>query len=516
MVNKFALKYDKQTQRFFEILPGTLTWAMLLSPFWLGLLAPNVFIFYITFLTVLWVYLAGTSAYGVMLGYKKYQQELNVNWIEECANLNFETLPDHNTLPPSLKDLKIFVLIPVVNEPRQVLSAMLEGLQAQTFPSEQTALIFALEEKFAEEIEKTIRDLLKNDLSKFGEILFFRHPANIEGEVKGVAGPNRTWGAKHAVEVLKEKNENLRNYIFYTMDADHVLHEQFLARLAHLYLTSDKRDHKFYTTAVHLFNNNIWEVPTLPRIEANSITLGTLSEWAQGKAHVKDTFANYATSLTTLIDADYWEVKIGIIDDAVFFWRAFFVRKGDFIGVPHYIPFSADAVQEQNYLRTHKSMYKQLLRWGWGVVKVPMSLKGFLQRGDIPLSVKLVWTKRHLETSVIYLTTVYLMTFGLTLLTLVNPRAAQASFSYTLPDVVSFLLTVALVFFVPLTVFRSRIVKPIPKDWPLWRRLLVLFEGPMVVINLFTFSFLPFIEAQTRMMLGNKMKDLYHTPKVRK
>jgi hypothetical protein len=54
-----------------------------------------------------------------------------------------------------------------------------------------------------------------------------------------------------------------------------------------------------------------------------------------------------------------------------------------------------------------------------------------------------------------------------------------------------------------------------PKDWPFWRKMFILLEGPMVVVNLFTYSFVPFVEAQTRMMLGKRMKDLYHTPKVR-
>ena len=41
-----------------------------------------------------------------------------------------------------------------------------------------------------------------------------------------------------------------------------------------------------------------------------------------------------------------------------------------------------------------------------------------------------------------------------------------------------------------------------------------LLEGPLIVINLLTFSFFPFLEAQTRMLLGKKMKDLYFTTKM--
>ena len=54
-----------------------------------------------------------------------------------------------------------------------------------------------------------------------------------------------------------------------------------------------------------------------------------------------------------------------------------------------------------------------------------------------------------------------------------------------------------------------------PKDWPVYKKLFAMLEGPLAIINLLTYSFVPFIEAQTRMLLGKKMKDLYHTPKVR-
>jgi hypothetical protein len=72
-----------------------------------------------------------------------------------------------------------------------------------------------------------------------------------------------------------------------------------------------------------------------------------------------------------------------------------------------------------------------------------------------------------------------------------------------------------MVMIVPMTILRTKLIKQIPVEWAFWRKSFVLLEGPMVVINLFTYSFVPFVEAQTRMMFGKRMKDLYHTPKVR-
>jgi hypothetical protein len=359
-----------------------------------------------------------------------------------------------------------------------------------------------------------VKGILGENINKFDEVLFYVHPSGIPGEAVGVAGANRTWGATHAVAHLKETGRDVREYIFLTIDADHVLDTQFLARLGHIYLTSDERDYRFYSTALHLFNNNIWDVPVLMRIEANCISLGGLSDSVVSNPALKDTFACYASSLQTLIDANYWDVEQGV-DDTLFYWRALFVRKGRFLATFFYIPYSADAVQSETYWKSHTSMYRQLLRWGWGAIAIPISLKEFMKNKEIPNSIKAAWTMKHFEYKIFLITLVFLMTFGIRIITLVNPLSRQSISVYSLPSTISLLLTIAMVMIIPITVLRTKLIKEMPKAWPFWRKIFVLLEGPMVVINLFTYSFLPFVEAQTRMMFGKRMKDLYHTPKVR-
>jgi antibiotic biosynthesis monooxygenase (ABM) superfamily enzyme len=71
-----------------------------------------------------------------------------------------------------------------------------------------------------------------------------------------------------------------------------------------------------------------------------------------------------------------------------------------------------------------------------------------------------------------------------------------------------------MIFLIPGFIIRSKI-SPMPKNWSLWKKAIVILEGPLVIVNLLTYSFIPYVDAQTRMMLGKKMKDHYHTPKVR-
>lgn len=514
MLERFVVRYDKQVHRSLEILLGALTWALLTSPIWLGLIFPEAIVYMLTFFTVYWSYMAARHTYGMWRGYAKYKEEMKVDWMRECQKLELSQLPDKRTLPKSFGDVKHFLLIPAFSEPKSVLKDTIDAIFNQTFPTKQITLVFTIEEKYSERLIKDIKEIIGDREALLDRVLIYVHPAGIPGEAKGVAGANRTWGAKNAVDDLKKFGENLRNYIFSTIDADHILNHQYVARLTHLYLTTDKRDNHYFSTAVHLFDNNLWRVPVMMRIEANAVTLGSLSDWINSGGKNKDTFSSYSCSLITLIDADFWDVTLGV-DDTIFYWRAFAARDGEFDGIPHYIPYSADAVEGKDFLDAHRSLYKQLLRWGWGAIDFPISMKEFLKNKNIKLSRKISWVKRHIQHRVVLINIVFLITFGFGLLTLVNPYVKQSNFAYSLPDIMSVILTITLIFLIPGTYYRTKLSKPVPKNWSLLRKFLILLEGPLIILNLLTFSFFPWIEAQTRLMLGKRLEDLYHTPKVR-
>jgi len=250
------------------------------------------------------------------------------------------------------------------------------------------------------------------------------------------------------------------------------------------------------------------------RLEANSVTLGVISDWAVSKGKIRKCFSAFSVSLQTLIDADYFDVALGA-DDTIFYWRAFFARNGNFDGVPHYIPYSADAVEGKTFRDSHKSLYKQLLRWSWGAIDFPLSVKTFMKRNDIKFSTKIKWLNRHIKERVVLTDIVFLITFGFMIVTLVNPYVRQSNFAYSLPKIMSFILTLTMVFMVPGVYFRKKFSAPPPENWSPFRKILTYFEAPLITINLLTYSFFPTLHAQTMMVLGKRFKDLYHTPKIR-
>lgn len=514
MNQSFVEKHDRLIHRTLEVMLGVLTWGLLTSPIWLGLLYPSAVVYILTFLTVYWSYMAIMHTWGLFVGYRIYREEMAIDWYLECQKLDFASLPDEGTLPSSLSDVRHMILIPVVNEPEPVLRDSIFSIFNQNFPTSQICIVFTVEQKYSEEVIERIKGIIGEKEKELSDLMFFIHPAGIPGEAKGDGGANRAWGSSHAVEELKNKGENIRNYIFSNIDSDHVLNRQYLSRLTHLYLSTENRDNHFYSSAVPLFDNNLWRVPLMMRLEANSVTLGVISDWAVSRGKVRKCFSAFSVSLKTLIDANYFDVALGA-DDTIFYWRAFFARNGNFDGVAHFIPYSADAVEGKNYKDSHKSLYKQLLRWGWGAVDFPLSVKTFLKDKDIKLLKKIRWVNRHIKERVILTNIVFLITFGFALVTLVNPYVKQSSFAYSLPKIMSLILTLTMVFIIPGIYFRKKFSTHPPEEWSRLRKLLTYLEAPLITINLLTYSFFPALHAQTMLIFGKRFKDLYHTPKIR-
>ncbi|PIS22729.1 hypothetical protein COT50_00365, partial [candidate division WWE3 bacterium CG08_land_8_20_14_0_20_41_10] len=134
---------DAMLQRVLEIIPGVLTWGLIFSPIWLGILYPELVIYLLTFLSVYWAYLAVKHFRGLYIGYKKHKAELAVDWWEECLKLStdWEKLPDPPTLPENLNSTVHFLLIPTCNEPADVIKNSIDSIFGQTMPHSQILLV---------------------------------------------------------------------------------------------------------------------------------------------------------------------------------------------------------------------------------------------------------------------------------------------------------------------------------------------------------------------------------------
>ena len=163
-IHKTYLEIEKEHKTLFRVLefiPGFITWVTLLSPVWLGILAPRIMMFFLTFLAIYWIYRAAIHAWGTLKGLKMYYKEIKIDWLKKCRNLNFADLPDKEELPKSFSDLKHFILIPTVSESFEVLEPAFNAIWYSNYPRENFFIVVSIEEKGEEIVKSSLKEIRK-------------------------------------------------------------------------------------------------------------------------------------------------------------------------------------------------------------------------------------------------------------------------------------------------------------------------------------------------------------------
>ena len=115
-----------------------------------------------------------------------------------------------------------------------------------------------------------------------------------------------------------------------------------------------------------------------------------------------------------------------------------------------------------------------------------------------------------------FLTVVFVLTFGLNIMQILNKDYQYTVFAYNLPKMLSYIFTIIMLSNIAIVIFKRKIT-PVPKDWKWYRYVLDFLETYLIVVNMITFSFIPYVQAVTEMMLGlgKYKRNFYVTEKVR-
>jgi hypothetical protein len=503
-------------RRVFESVPGLLIWTFLLLPVIFALLRWNTgLVLYISFLVAYWLYRTVKFVLGDYIGIKRMEEETETDWVSMIKELN----------SPKFEGLRYIYLCPVYSESLDVLIPSFEAWANSDIGADRIDVVMAMEGKKKDLQIENFNKLKDRYGDKFGSMRYYVHPAGIEGEIAGVKGANINWAARHLVKDLEREGRDISKYLLITCDCDLRPHPKYLSAVTYRYLTVENPDHTFYASALHTFNNNIWDVPPMIRTQSHMLTLVILHMWVWNKyvkipfvgdnVYVRETFSSYIVNLKTLKDIEFWDPEIPN-DDTAFYWNSLLRTKGDFKSQEVYIPTYNDAVENENFFKSHVSFYKQQYRWGWGTITFPISLAVLWEdKENFPLSRKIVMLKMMFE-YLWFLSVVFVLTFGLNIMGWLNPGYQFSIFWYNLPKILSYIFTLVMLSNIPIVIFRRKITT-VPSDWKWWRHLLDFLETYLITVNMLTFSFIPYIQAMTEMMLGlGKFKrNFYITEKVK-
>lgn len=496
----YPLDVPRWYTKLFEFIPGFFTWTIMLSPIVASILEiTEVIVIYVSFLTIYWSFRGMRFAAGLIIGYNRMKRDVARDWVGDIEEID-KPLPYY------------MVLCPFVREGIETVQPTIQAWADQDIGSKRISIVFALEERCSDESLKTVETIKKKYKNTFREILTYVHPNDIEGEVMGVKGANINWATRHFVKEIEGRGEKAEDYLVMSCDIDRRPESKYLSAVTYKYLTVDSPKKKFYCTAVHTYQNNIWRVPVLVRAFSMTLTLVILHNWVVHPER-RDTWSEFIVNLDSVKKIGYWDPEVGI-DDTPFYWNARIRFNGDFRGEEVYIPHHNDAVENATRLETYKALYKQQLRWGWGIIVFPITFAGLYKNKKIPLKKKLHMLYTLLDNQLLFLTVIYMITFALPIVGFISSDYNYSSASYNLPRIMSYILTGVMLLNLPVFFVRRKLIK-VPKGWGILRNLQDVIETFMVTINMLTFGFIPKVHAQTEMMLGKTFRKVYYaTEKV--
>ncbi len=512
----FPVDTPKFLRRIYEIIPGLLTWIFILSPVIFALFRwDQAFAIYVAFLVAYWLLRTIKFLVGIYIGLQRMKRDVSTDWISKL----------HSEVEEGYKEMRYIYLCPVVSESLEVLEPSFESWASSDIGADKIDVVMAIEEKKKDLQIENFNKLKEKFGKRFGSMRYYVHPFGITGEVAGVKGGNVNWAARHLVDDLEKEGKDISKYLLISCDSDLRPHPKYLSAVMYKYLTVEDKDNRYYASAVHTFNNNIWHVPALIRAQSSMLTLVLLHNWVVDKykripfvgesIYVRDTFSSFIVNLKTLKDLEYWNPEIAN-DDTAFYWNAMVRTKGTFKSQEVYIPTYNDAVENETYVKSHVSYYKQQHRWGWGVVNVPITVAAMFRKGnEFPTYRKLFLLRNIFEYQIWYLTVVFILTFGLSIMGWLSPTYQYTVLAYNLQKALSYIFTAITFTNIPMIIFRRQIT-PVPKNWKWWRHLLDFAETFLVTVNMLTFGFIPYVQAQTEMMLGltSFKRNFYVTEKV--
>lgn len=506
------IPYEKDRHghyRFFEILPGTLSYLLLLLPFILSLINVTLAaVFVLAYMLIyvvrgLGVAIRGIQAYRVLKQHQKYDwptllQDLDTGTLSEGPGVprwHAETLRRLSIKPTALKPSELIhaVIIATYNESREVLEPTIQSVLASHYNMKQVIFILAYEERGGEDVEAQAKSLVAEYKGKFLDAMAIRHPKDIAGEVIGKGG-NVTYAGRELQKYLEKKHIDPMRVIVTTLDSDNRPDKQYLAGLSYVY-SACPDPVRVSVQPVTIYSNNIWDAPAPMRVIAtgNSFYNIVLSL----RPHMLRNFSAHAQNMKALIDMDFWSVRT-IVEDGHQFWRSYFRYDGNYRVLPLYIPIYQDAVLTDSYRKTLKAQFIQLRRWTYGASDIAyVTDKGFFKPNKVPRIDLIGKTLRLIEGHVSWAAAPILVLFAGYIPALFHPQSYAAN---ELPLILSRIQRFAMLGAIVLIFIALKTLPPKPARYKRHRSLWMILQWVYLPVTTIGYNSFAAFYSQTRLM----------------
>jgi hypothetical protein len=539
--------------RLLEIVPGVVTWALILSPVILSFGFPEIVAWFVLSFDFYWFYKAVVLVSSVAIAFGRIRRVTAIDWRTRAFSL--ADLPARRAelerLIPLVRGradelaaggrrlaaaggrreldrlvserrevdrllarrgepiggpdrLWHVALIPTYTEPFEKLYETVAALARTDYPVElrMVAIITRKTDLQGRENVARLRELFGDRFLHFFHILDPLEPGIVVGKSSAMA-----YGGRWLYRQLVGLGFDPAEVVVTDLDADYRVHPQYFGYLTYTFLTDPDRFRRLFQP-VPMFHNNLWSTPIPVRLVAVGAT--HVQMWRSLTPEKLVSFSSYAVSLRTLHEVDYWATD-AIPEDSRFYWKSFFRYSGEFRAVPLFIPMYGDAVRARSYPRTLAQQYLQIRRWAWGITDIPYYIQNAIRHSEIPLAMRLrrlvdLWLD-HINWAI----APFVMIFGSNIPLIISwqfgdSRFAQTTLGQNLPIYASVLLTLAFCCLLVLIYVEDRICPPRPASWGIGQRVVTRLQWLLLPLVGLIFSNLPALDAQTRLMTGRYLE----------
>lgn len=511
--------------RFFEILPGALTWSILAFPFIMSQISPDVTIFFIIAYLLLWFVKAVGLNVRAVQGFRTLDIHKKLPWKQMLVDLQADKpeeavkhrsipawhydnlkLIAENPMPVKPQDLYHAIIVATWKEAREVLEPTIQSVLASNFDMKKVIFVLAYEQRGGAEAEERAKQLVEEYKHNFKAAIASKH-IDQPGEVVGKGG-NITYAARLLQKYLEQEGIDPLHVVVTTLDSDNRPHPEYLNALTYVYSLCPRPEEVSFQP-VPMFTNNIWDAPAPMRIIATGNTFWNVV--MSLRPHMIRNFSSHAQSMKALIDTDFWSVRT-IVEDGHQFWRTYFRYEGHHEVYPIYIPIYQDAVLSSTFVKTLKMQFVQLRRWAWGCTDIAyVAEKGFFTKNKINKADMIAKFARLVEGHISWSTAPLILAFSALVPLLFNPQDYAAN---QLPHIASAIQTVALGGIVVTLVLSMRMLPPRPARYKSHRTLFMMVQWVMLPVTTILYNSLSAVYSQTRLMFGWYLGDFDLTDKA--
>ncbi len=517
------LKEEKTLHyRLFEILPGALSWSILIAPFALSLISPSITALLVIVFFLIWFVRAIGLNIRVLQGWKTTSQQQKYSWDKMLDDLDklqvnhkgknvpkwhAETVNRLIQTPTPIKPGEIIhaIFVFAYNEGIEVLEPTVQSVLDSTYDMSKAILVLAYEERDGAQAEPAMLSIAKKYGDRFKHTLTTKHPLT-PGEVRGKGG-NFNYAARKLQQYLEENKIDPSKVMVTMLDSDNRPHKMYFAALSYVYAATPDPKHSSYQP-IPMYTNNIWDAPAPMRVIAtgNSFWNMVLSM----RPHMLRNFSSHSQPMDALIDTDFLSTRT-IVEDGHQFWRTYFRYDGNHIVYPIYVPIYQDAVLSSTYRKTIKAQFAQIRRWAYGASDIAyVADKAFFTKNKISKTDRLFKFLRLLEGHVSWATAPLILAFAAFVPLLFNSESYTA---IQLPIIASRIQTVALAG-IFITFFLSfKALPPKPARYKRSRSVFMVLQWVLLPVTTILFNAMAALNSQTRLMFGRYLDKFDVTDK---